>query len=74
MLGSPEVSYHQIYSARDWFSILMTPYPNQNLQRKHRTDKLARAVVTLETERFKGSNPWWWWWWWWYYHIEDWVI
>jgi hypothetical protein len=57
MLGSPEVSYHQIYSAKDWFSILITPYPNQNLQRKHRTDTLARAVVTLEMERIKESNP-----------------
>jgi len=31
-------------------------------------ETLARAVVTLETERIKGSNPWclWWrWWWWW---------
>jgi len=29
-------------------------------------ETLARAVVTLETERIKGSNPWclWWWWWW----------
>jgi hypothetical protein len=24
---------------------------------------LARAVVTLETERIKGSNPWCLWWW-----------
>jgi hypothetical protein len=38
MIRGPEVSYHQIYSARDWLSILRTPYPNQNLQRKHRTD------------------------------------
>jgi len=30
-------------------------------------ETLARAVVTLETERIKGSNRWclWWWWWWW---------
>ena len=29
-------------------------------------EALARAAVTLETERIKGSNPWclWWWWWW----------
>ena len=32
-------------------------------------ETLERTVVTLETERFKGSNPWclwwrWWWWWW----------
>jgi len=38
MFGGPEVSYHQTYSARDWLSILRTPYPTQNLQRKHRTD------------------------------------
>jgi len=88
MFGGPEVSYHQTYSARDWLSILRTPYPTQNLQRKHRTDSqiaknatklnpfeiiplqttrkennwkteeaLARAAVTLETERIKGSNP-----------------
>jgi hypothetical protein len=25
---------------------------------------LARAFVTLETERIKGSNPWCLWWWW----------
>ena len=29
-------------------------------------ETLARAVLTLETERIKGSNPWWWWWWWWF--------
>jgi len=34
MFGGPEVSYHQTYSARDWLSILRTPYPTQNLQRK----------------------------------------
>jgi len=39
MFGGPEVSYHQTYSARDWLSILRTPYPTQNLQRKHRTDR-----------------------------------
>ena len=29
-------------------------------------EALARADVTLKTERIKGSNPWclWWWWWW----------
>ena len=29
-------------------------------------ETLERAVVTVETERIKGSNPWclWWWWWW----------
>jgi len=32
------VSYHQTYSTRDWLTILRTPYPTQNLQRKHRTD------------------------------------
>jgi len=87
MFGGAEVNYHQTYSARDWLSILRTPYPTQNLQRKYRTDlhimpqsgiplksyyyrpqgrrknnwkteeTLDRAVVTLETERIKGSNP-----------------
>jgi len=28
-------------------------------------ETLARAVVTLETKRIKGSNPWCLWWWWW---------
>ena len=30
-------------------------------------EALARAAVTVETERIKGSNHWclWWWWWWW---------
>jgi len=27
-------------------------------------EALARAAVTLETERIKGSNPWCLWWWW----------
>ena len=31
-------------------------------------ETMERAVVTLETERIKGSNPWclWWWWWCWW--------
>jgi len=93
MFGSPEVSYHQTYSVKDWLSILRTTHPTQNLQRKHRTDTdgtgftlannvtkpnpfeiislqttrknnnwdteetLERTVVTLETERIKGSSP-----------------
>ena len=34
-------------------------------------EKLERAVVILETERIKGSNPWclWWWWSWWWYKL-----
>ena len=72
MFGGPEVSYRQTYSARDWLSILRTSYPTQSLQRKHRTDiplnttrkennwkteeTLARAAVSLVTERIKGSN------------------
>jgi len=40
MFGGPEVSYHHTYSARDWLSILRTPYQTQNFQRKHRTDSL----------------------------------
>jgi len=29
-------------------------------------EMLAKTIVTLKTERIKGSNPWclWWWWWW----------
>jgi hypothetical protein len=38
MFGGPEVSYHQMHSARDWLSFLRTPYTTQNLQRKRRTD------------------------------------
>jgi hypothetical protein len=34
MFGCPEVSYRQLYRARDWVSILRTPYPTKNLQRK----------------------------------------
>jgi len=32
-------------------------------------ETLARAVVTLETERIKGPIRWclWWWWWWWWW-------
>jgi hypothetical protein len=37
MFGGPEVSYHQTHSAREWLSILRTPYTTQNLQRKRRT-------------------------------------
>jgi len=58
MFEGPEVSYHQNYSARDWLSILRTSYPTQNLQRNWKTEEeLARAAVTVETERIKGSNP-----------------
>jgi len=28
-------------------------------------EALARAAVTLKTERIKGFSSWWWWWWWW---------
>jgi hypothetical protein len=38
MFGGPEVSYHQTHSARDWLSILRTPYTTQNLQRERGTD------------------------------------
>ena len=40
-------------------------------------EMLERAVVTLETERIKESDPWcscWWlwlwWWWWWFCHYR----
>jgi len=52
MFGGPEVSYHQTYSPRDWLSILTTPYPTQNLQRKHRTD----LQMTIK-ERKRTMNP-----------------
>ena len=35
MFGGPEVSYHQTHSARDWLSILRSPYQTQNLQRSN---------------------------------------
>jgi hypothetical protein len=40
MFGSPEVNNHQTYSARDWLSILRTPYPTQNLQRNKEGEQL----------------------------------
>jgi len=49
MFEDPEVSYHQTYSARDWLSILRTPYPTQNLQRKHRTDSQVTTKVRKRT-------------------------
>jgi len=45
MFGGLEVSYHQTYSTRDWLSILRTPYPTQNLQRKHRTTKARKRTM-----------------------------
>ena len=47
------------------FEIL--PLQTTRKENNWRTEEmLARAFVTLETERIKGSNPWclWWWWWW----------
>ena len=70
--GGPEVSYHQIYSARDWLSTLRTSYSTQNLQNpleiiplqttrkkdnRKTEETLERVTVTLGTERIKGSNP-----------------
>jgi len=49
MLGGPEVSYHQTYSARDWLSILRALYTTQNLQRKHRTDSQMTTKVGKRT-------------------------
>jgi len=49
MFEGPEVSYQQTYSARDWLSILRTPYPTQNLQRKHRTDSQMTTKVRKRT-------------------------
>jgi hypothetical protein len=53
MFGCPEVSYHQTHSAREWLSILRTPYTNQNLQRKRRTD----IILVLPTFLY-GSENW----------------
>jgi len=47
MFGGLEFSYRQTYSARDWLSILRTPYPTQNLQRKHRTDSQTALTVII---------------------------
>jgi len=49
MFGSPEVSYLQTYSARDWLSNLRTPYSIQNLQRKYRTDLHMTTKVRKRT-------------------------
>ena len=42
--------------------LLQTTRKEKNLKTE---ETLERAVVTLETERIKGSNPWCLWWWWW---------
>ena len=42
--------------------ILLQTTRNENNWKTEET--LERAVVTLETERIKGSNPWCLWWWW----------
>ena len=57
MFGGPEVSYHQTYSAWDWLSILRTPYPTQNLQRKHRTDSQMTTKARTRTMN-PGLNKW----------------
>jgi hypothetical protein len=53
MFGRPTVSYHQTHSARDWLSILRTPYTTQNLQRKHRT---YVQMTTKARKRTKNSD------------------
>jgi len=60
MFGGPEVSYQQTYSAGDWLSILRTPYPTQNLQRKHRTDLYMTTKArktTTNTGLMKIGTP-----------------
>jgi len=52
MFGGPEVSYHQTYSGRDWLSILRTPYPTQNVERKHRTD----SQITTKARKRKMNQ------------------
>jgi len=49
MFGGPEVSYYQTYSAKDWLSILRTPYQTQNLQKKHRTDSQMTTKARKRT-------------------------
>jgi len=60
MFGGPEVSYHQTYSAREWLSILRTPYPTQSLQRNHRTDNHTttdhKEGEQLEDRRSVGAS------------------
>jgi len=58
MIGGPEVSYHQMYSARDWLSILRTPYTTQNLQRKHRTTFLygSENWTALQRRRTEAAE------------------
>jgi len=51
MFGGPEFNYHRIHSARDWLSILRTPYTTQNLQRKRRTD-----IQTTTKARKRTNN------------------
>jgi hypothetical protein len=51
MFGVPEVSYHQTYSAKDWLSILRTPCPTQNLQKKHRPRQFVVGIVMYSFER-----------------------
>jgi hypothetical protein len=58
MFGGPEVSYHQTYSARDWLSILRTPYPTQNLQRKYKILKIdikKNTFFVASTVHNKGT-------------------
>jgi len=47
MFGGPEVSYHQTYSARDWLSILKTPYPTpeEAQDRTQMTTKVGRRAM-----------------------------
>ena len=43
------------------------PLQTTSKENNWKTEKaLARAAVTLDTERIKGPKPWclWWWWWW----------
>jgi len=57
MFEGPAVSYQQSYSARDWLFILRTPYPTQNIQRKHRTDSQMTTKARKRTIN-PGLNNW----------------
>jgi hypothetical protein len=59
MFGGPEVSYHQTHSARDWLSILRTPYTTQNLQRKRRTDAtIPNPFKIIPLQPTRKENNW----------------
>ena len=60
---------HQIESL--WHHITTDHKEGEQLEDRR---NVGGAVITLEMERIKGSNPWclwWWWWWWWTMLVEE---